>query len=115
MTNSEFPIKIFTGGYEIIASGIVHTETDEIQFELAGLIIKYRFKSDGGTGRFAGTIVDNALVIDLFNANNVLSEGKVDPVEIGNLGGRALFATWVTNTLETNRRQFSYTFMLRKQ
>lgn len=113
MSKADYPIKVSTGKYEIIASGVVHTEESEIKFELAGLIVKFRFTSDTGTGRFVGTVADNALVIELYNTNNVLGEGRIDPVEIGNLGGRALCATWYVNTVETIRRQFNYTFMLR--
>ena len=112
MHKLEYPIKITTGGYEVISSGIVHITEPEIKFQLANIVVKYRFMSDSGGGRFQGEIVDNELVINLFNSTAVLGDGKLEPVEIGTLGGRKLFATWYVNTVENNIRQFIYTFML---
>ncbi|WP_369522493.1 DUF6864 domain-containing function [Stutzerimonas degradans] len=107
-------LKITTSGYEVIASGVVHLSMPEVKFSLANLVIKYEFKSDSEGSRFSAEVVDNELVISLYNISNSLGQGKIEPVEIGTLGGKRLFATWFVNTPlgSGDIRQFCYTFML---
>lgn len=114
LQSSEFPLKITTSGYEVIASGVVHLTEPEVKFSLANLIIKYQFKSDSDGSRFGAELVDDELVISLYNFNNSLGQGKLEPIEIGTLDGRRLFATCFVNTPAGNGdiRQFNYTFML---
>ncbi len=110
--SSQYPLRITTSGYEVIASGIVHITEPEVKFNLANLIIKFLFKTDSGEPRYNADVVNEELVISLYNFSNTLGEGKIDPVEIGTLGGRRLFSTFFINTTELNIRQFNYTFML---
>jgi hypothetical protein len=114
LQNSEFPLKITTSGYEVIASGVVHLTKPEVKFSLANLIIKYQFKNDSDGARYGAEVTDGELVIGLYNFNNPLGQGKLEPMEIGTLGGRRLFATCFVNTPGGNDdiRQFNYTFML---
>lgn len=108
-----YPIKITTSGYEVIASGLVHLTEPELKIELSGLKIKYRFSSDNEGTRLSSDIIDNELILTLYNFNNPLGEGKLDPIEIGNIGGRKLMATFFVVTPQlSNLRQFGYTFML---
>lgn len=112
MQSAAYPLKITTGQYEIISSGVVHFTNSEVKFELANLVVIYKFKTDSGEKRFDGEIVDGALIITTYNSNNSLGEGKLDPVEVGTLNGRRLFTTWYVNTVEEKLRQLNYTFML---
>lgn len=112
MQQAEYPLKITTGKYEVISSGVVHMTDSEVKFELANLTIKYRFLTDSEGPRYKGEVSGEELIINLFNASNSLGEGKLDPVEIGTLNGKLLFATWYVNTIQNQVRQFSYTFML---
>jgi hypothetical protein len=113
MNKAEIPVTVRTGNYEVIASGVVHTNGSDISFDLAGLKVNFIFSNDVGGTRFHGAINENTLTITLYNFNNTLGEGKLDPVEIGMIGGRSLYTTWVVNTIENQLRQFSYTFLLK--
>lgn len=112
MQKLEYPLKITTGKYEVISSGVVHMIEEEVKFNLVNLIIRFKFLQDSGVSRYLGEISGNELIINLFNNNNVLGEGVVSPVEIGTLGGRKLFCTWIVNTFGQDQKQFNYTFML---
>lgn len=113
MDEPSFPLKVTTGKYEVISSGVVHTTETEVKFELANLTYTFRLKDDSGEKRYDGEDVgENSLVINLYNFNSSMGEGKIEPVEIGNLGGRRLFVTWFVTSLQNNLRQFNYTFML---
>ncbi|MGR5130640.1 DUF6864 domain-containing function [Photobacterium swingsii] len=108
----KYPLKITTQGYSVIASGVVHTLGTEVKFELANLIIKYKFITDSNGVKFDADVVNGELVINLYNFSSSLGEGKLEPAEIGTLGGKRLFATWFVNTVQSNLRQFNYTFLL---
>jgi hypothetical protein len=113
MQSSQYPLKVTTSSYEVIASGVVHITEPEVTFNLANLTIKFVFKSSSDGTRLNAEVIDDALVISLYNFNNSLGEGKIEPMEIGSLGGRRLFSTFFVNTPEGNDiRQFNYTFML---
>lgn len=62
--------------------------------------------------RFDADVVGGALVINLYNFDNSLGQGKMEPMEIGTLSGRRLFVIFFVNTIEKSLRQFNYTFML---
>lgn len=113
MSRLDIPVKVKTGNYEVLTSGVVHTKESDISFEIAGLKINFIFKSDDGTARFQGVTGDKSLTIEIFNTNNILGEGKLEPIEIGTIGGQSLNATWFINTLEGTHRQFNYTFLLK--
>ncbi|HDT5888160.1 DUF6864 domain-containing function [Aeromonas dhakensis] len=108
-----FQVKVTTNNLEVIASGVVHLTTNDVQFQIANLKINLCFKSDSGNGRYEGRIENGELFLDLFNHNNSLGEGRVDPVPIGEVMGRQLFISWYANTVSDNLRQLSYSFMLR--
>jgi hypothetical protein len=111
--NNEFPLKVIINNYEVIHSGIAHMTGSEIKFELANLVVLYRFKKDSGEGRYEGEVGENnTLIINLYNSSNSLGEGKIEPVEIGTLGGKRLYGTWFVSTISNDLRQFHYTFML---
>lgn len=111
--SAQYPLKVSTGGNEVIATGTVHLTEPEVKFELTSLTIKYKFISDSGEPRFTAEVINNEMVINLHNFNNSLGEGLLKPIEIGTLGGRPLLATCYVHTTEGNIRQFHYTFMLR--
>ncbi|END5392289.1 TPA: hypothetical protein I7765_20745 [Vibrio vulnificus] len=110
--NVTYPLKVSTSGYTVVASGVVHVTGTEVKFDLANLVIKYRFISDSEDTKFTADVVNGELIINLHNFSNSLGEGKLEPVEIGTLGGKRLFATWFVNTVQGNLRQFGYTFMV---
>ena len=113
---STLPFKVSTGNYEIIASGVAHLTENEVKFELANIVIKFEFKSDGKKeARFNGEVIENELVITLYNFSNSLGEGKIGPMEIGTLQNRQLFVTFYVNTIKDNLRLFNYTFMLMEE
>ena len=114
-SNMNIPIKVTTSGYEVISSGVVHLTGTELKFNLANLVVKYIFKTDSdGTSRYSGEVIDNELIISLYNFSNSLGEGIIKPLEIGNLNGRKLFATCFIHTPDADHRQFGYTFMLKE-
>ena len=113
MQNQNTLLQITTKEYEIISSGVVHLTEPEVTFKLGGLVVRYRFKLDLNKPRFIGEMINNELIITLYNSNNITGEGKIDPVEIGLLDGKRLFTTWFVETFEQNLRKFSYTFLLK--
>lgn len=114
MQNPQYPLKIVTSGLEVISSGVVHLVEPEVKFSIASLTFKFRFKSESGDSRFESNIVDDEMIIDLFNFNNSLGQGKIEPMEVGTISGRRLFITFFVNTIEKNLRQFNYTFLLKE-
>jgi len=110
--NSQYPLKITTSKYEIIAAGIIHLIENEVKFELANLVIIYKFVSDSKEARFETEVIKDELVVNLYNFKNSLGEGRINPIEIGTLNQRKLFATFFINTNEDTIRQFNYSFML---
>jgi len=111
--STQYPLKVSTGGNEVIATGTVHLTEPEVKFELANLIIKYKFITDSGEPRFTAEVINNEMIINLHNFTNSLGEGLLKPIEIGTLNERVLMATCYVHTTENNIRQFHYTFMLR--
>jgi hypothetical protein len=111
--NSSHSLKIKTGNTEIISNGTIHLTEPEVRFELDGLVIKYKFITDSGEARFSADVIDNEMIISLFNFSNSLGEGLIKPIEIGTLQGKPLLATCYVNTIDANIRQFQYTFMVR--
>ncbi|MCR3986104.1 hypothetical protein NUK49_21760, partial [Aeromonas caviae] len=89
--SNNFPVRVTIPGYQVIASGIVHLSSTEVKFELANLVIKYKFISDSSGVRFDAAVINNELIINLYNFNNGLGEGKLEPTEIGTLGDKKLF------------------------
>lgn len=115
MKKVDIPVLIKIGDYEVIASGIVHTGEVEINFEIVGLKINFTFNTDDGSPRFLGSLNEKSLTIALYNVNEALGEGKLEPVEIGSIGGKSLYVTWFVNTLDNNLRQFNYTFLTKEK
>lgn len=50
MQHAAPPLKITTGKFEVIASGLVHIIDKEVTFKLGGLTIQYVFKSESKGG-----------------------------------------------------------------
>lgn len=113
MLQSSKSLKIKTGNTEIISNGVVHLSEPKVRFELDGLIIIYNFIIDSGETRFSAEVINNEMIISLFNFSNTLGEGLLKPIEIGTFQGKPLLATCFVNTVEGNLRQFQYTFMVR--
>ena len=111
MKQMHIPVQVKTGDYEVISSGIVHTNGTEITFNIASLKVKFTFNVDDGSARFQGSISDNTLIIALYNFNDSIGEGKLDPVEIGSVGGKNLYVTWFVTTIDDKMRQFNYSFL----
>lgn len=113
MRSDSYPLTVKTGGNEVIASGIVHLDSPRVSFKLANLKIAFKFTNDKEEKRYTGEVIGDELVITLFNFNNSLGEGLIKPVEIGTLDSRPLLVTCYVKTMESDLREFSYTFMLR--
>jgi hypothetical protein len=110
--SSSLPLKITTGQYEVIASGLVHIINEEVKFELAGLVVRYIFRSDSQGLRMDAESNNKELIIYLYNFSTSIAQGKVDPIEIGTIQGRRLFASFLVCTVEKGKRELHYTFML---
>lgn len=114
MQSSQYPVKIITAGFEVISSGVVHLSEPEVKFVIGNLVFKFRFKTESGDTRFVANVVDNEMVIDLYNFKNALGQGQLKPLEVGRIADRILFITFFVNTIDIDHRQFSYTFMLKE-
>ncbi|HHX8443393.1 TPA: DUF6864 domain-containing function [Vibrio diabolicus] len=110
--SNTLPVTVTIPGYQVISSGVVHLTSSEVTFKMANLTIKYKFITDASGVRFDASVINDELIINLFNFSNSLGEGRIEPVEIGTLAGKRLFATWYVHTVQPNMRSFSYTFML---
>ncbi len=111
MINSSVNLQIKTGNYDVLFSGVVHLWTEEIEFKLEDLKIKFAFKSDSSGARLTYDIInDKELQVNLFNFSNSLGEGKIEPIELGTIKGKKLSVSFFVNSVENNLRQFNYTF-----
>jgi len=111
-------IKITTGRFEVISSGLVHLFADEEScINLRGLIIKICFKDDGGQPSIKGEGEDNSILkLTLFNFFNSLGQGNTDAAEIGQLDGHKLFLIFRVFSLKEKKiRTFEYTFYLQNE
>lgn len=109
------PLSVIVGDKELLTSGVVHLQNQkEISFRLANLNFIFRFTSDTDKPRFTGEMVEDKLILNLFNFKNSLGEGRLDPVQIGTFESRKLYVTWYVNTVEveTDSRIFQYAFYL---
>jgi hypothetical protein len=109
--NSSLHLAVQVGDRELLGSGVVHLEGDEsITFNVASLKIVFEFRTDEGAVRYAGSVKEGTLYFELFNHKNVLGEGILKPVEIAQVGGRALSVTYYVSTVnaDTSARRFEF-------
>lgn len=113
--NSALGVSVTVGDRELLSSGVVHLDgTAPVIFDVANLKFVFDFKTDEGVARYSGTMKENTLYIDLFNHKNALGEGLLTPLELAQVGGRAISITYYVSTVnaDTNARRFEYAIYL---
>ncbi len=110
-------VKKFVNGYEVIDSGTIHVAGDSLQLVLDGMPIDILFKDDGGNARFITEVDGLSLKISLFNFNNPLGEGRIEPIGVATSQGRDIKLTFFSHTIDKakSERVFSYTFLMGPQ
>ncbi|MBC3336611.1 hypothetical protein HU732_09930 [Pseudomonas proteolytica] len=112
-----FEVKASVKGYEVISTGEIHAVECPIDFVVAGLKFRIAFKDDfsSPTSRYVSEIIDQTLVLNLYNFNNSLGEGVLEPLIIATTNGRDIALTFyvfsIPSPLGVGRR-FSYAFLL---
>ncbi|HCG8549714.1 TPA: hypothetical protein N2898_004599 [Vibrio parahaemolyticus] len=116
MSDSKPKVTLVVDEKEVLTSGIAHLDgTKSVSLKVEDLSIKFLFENDGSGSRYTGRAIGNTeLELTLWNFNNSLGEGKLDPIPIGQLEGKKLFLSFYVNTLseKENVRRFEYVLYL---
>ena len=120
LTTNKMEMQISTGNYEIIGSGtIVGNYNELIKFEFSSLTYIFEFPSDleNLTTRLEfETMAEKTLKLKFINFNNSLGQGPAIPTNIGNVNNRKLFINYRVYTLtEGAGKTIHYTFLLEKE
>lgn len=115
-----FEVKASVNGYEVVHTGEIHAVECPIDFVVAGLKFRVAFKDDSSNtaSRYISEIVDQMMVLNLYNFNNSLGEGVLEPLVIASTNGRNIAITFYVFSMKgpagTGRR-FTYAFLLGEQ
>lgn len=107
--------RIKTGDYDVIASGTVITFGDqptEIFFgETQKLSLKFVFLTEGiGMKMESVQANENSLELRLFNFNQGLNQGNLEPIRIGDENGKEVFLSFRSSRLnQSASRTLEYT------
>lgn len=110
-------MKISSGGHDVHASGtVISYKKESLVFQLADdLRIIFKFLDDevGKPHMNASGTDAHSLEITLFNFNNPLGTGIIDPLLIGELNDRELYVCFMVHSIaETPSKTFHYTWYL---
>ena len=116
---NDFGIKVFSGEYEIISSGIINLKNENFTIIVRNLKLDFFFKKDEtGNAHYSGEkISDYEIRINVYNMQNALLEGFFTPKEIGTIVNRKFyinFSAWTLDTQE-NIRTLVYNLLLSKE
>jgi len=110
------PVSVTTSGKELINSGIVHLDSNEVTFKVRNLIFVFKFVVDKNESRFEteADAENNQLTFKLYNFNNSLGQGLLTPLQLGTLSGKKLFISFFVHTTDAENalRSFQYCFYL---
>ena len=109
-------IKIKTGDYDVMASGIVHLLAEkESTLSVEDLSMKITFDNKGKEPAIKGEQEDaKNIKITLSNFNNSLGQGNTQLIEIGEKDGRKLFLAFRVFFLKgADTKTFEYTLYLK--
>ncbi|XAZ48375.1 DUF6864 domain-containing function [Pseudomonas simiae] len=112
-----YEVKAYVNGYEVIATGEVHSLNWPIDFHVAGLKLRFSFEitKDGTTARYASEDDNGVLDIKLVNFTSVPGEGVLVPIPIATIDGRDIAVTFYVHSMESEKgmlRRFTYCFLL---
>lgn len=110
------PMKIRSDGYDVVASGLVHTFGNEhLELQLADLKFEFRFVNDPKRkNEIERHPVDSkTLKLVLYNYNNVLGTGFNTPVLVGALGNQRLYLALIVYAFDdTSLKTVQYSFFV---
>ncbi|ENY5168486.1 hypothetical protein ACEZNU_004518 [Vibrio parahaemolyticus] len=120
MNSLGIPFTARTNGLEVLESGVVHVTTDDLEFTLDNITIRFRFEDDTNdtTTRYKGGVENGVLTFRLFNFKNTFGEGPQQPLLIAQIRGRNAFLMFYVNTnvngsgANQHFREFKYSFLL---
>lgn len=112
-----FEVKASVNGYEVINTGEIHAVECPIDFVVAGLKFRVAFKDDSSNtaSRYVSEIIDQIMILNLYNFNSSLGEGVLDPLVIASTNGRNIAITFYVFSIKSTAgvgRRFNYTFLL---
>lgn len=105
------------GDYEVVDSGVFHTTNMPMLISINKLKLDVRFIEDITSAKAIRANVDpfdpGKLIIEIVNYQNESSAGYFDPIEIGSIGIKKYYFTFVFNCFVDGGKQLFYT-VLRK-
>lgn len=104
------------GDFLVVDSGILHTKGLPLTIEIDTMMIEFNFSDDKNFGESeVVSVVDennkSKLGLKLYNFNNILGSGYVEPIEFGTFKGVKYFITFMVNGYESKAKQFSYSIL----
>lgn len=112
------PLQIRTDGFDVVANGTVITANNlNLEFQLAHLRVVFSFLSDGTSTRLGpASASGSTLNLTLYNFTNSIGAGTTSPIEIGTLGGKKLWLSFMVYALSPeSSKTVHYTFMVGDQ
>lgn len=105
---------VTAGGKQLIESGVIHLDVNEVTFQVRNLYFVFKFIADKDNTRYESEVdsENNRLLFNLYNFNNSLGQGLLSPAQVGTLGGKKLYVSWFVHSIdiENNLRSFQYAF-----
>lgn len=113
-TNGKIVKKV--GDYLVVDSGVLHTKGLPLSIEIDTMKIEFNFRDDK---KFPESEVESVvdennklkLGLNLYNFNNILGSGYIDPIEFGTFKGVKYYITFMVNGYENMAKQLSYTIL----
>lgn len=109
-------VKKSVGDYVVIDSGIFHTQNLPLLIEVNSMKIEIKFQDDDKLpdSHIKSEVDDNdttKLTLVLFNFNNVLGSGFLEPTEFGTFEGVKYFLTALVNGFSNGSKQLTYSIL----
>lgn len=91
-------IKAKSSGFEIIYSATFHLTSGSLELVYEGISLDVVFIDDDGDTRYETGVSGTRMKLSLFNFNNPLGEGRIDPIPFATTGGLDVKLTfWAHN------------------
>lgn len=109
-------VKKSVGDYVVIDSGVFHTQNLPLKIEVNSMKIQITFKNDEKLPEShiqsdVDEIDTTKLNLILYNFNNVLGSGFLEPTEFGTFEGVKYFLTALVNGFSNGSKQLTYTIL----
>lgn len=113
---NKFNIRKVIDEMEVIDTGVLHTKSDLITFYIDDFRLEFKFITldDNSKAKVQSEIVTENekpnLIVKLYNFNNPLGSGFLNPTEIVEMRGSKIFLTFFLRYIE-GEREFAYSLL----